>query len=110
MPRAVVLVFTDCADPAREKEFNEWYDSTHVPDILEAPGFVGCTRYELMGNPGPGQGKYLAVYDVESNDLPSALAGLQQRVAQLGAQKRIIDCIRLVSLTACRETSERQTA
>jgi hypothetical protein len=63
-----------------------------------------------MGNPGPGQGKYLAVYDVESNDLPSALAGLQQRVAQLGAQKRIIDCIRLVSVTACRETSERQTA
>jgi len=110
MTRAVVLVFTDCTDSAREKEFNEWYDSTHVPDILETPGFVGCIRYELMGNPGPGQGKYLAVYDVESNDLPSALAGLQQRVAQLGAQKRIIDCIRLVSVTACRETSERQTA
>ena len=110
MPRAVVLVFTDCTDSTREKEFNEWYDSTHVPDILETPGFVGCTRYELTGNPGPGQGKYLAVYDVESNDLPSALAGLQQRVAQLAAQKRMIDCIRLVSVTACRETSERQTA
>ena len=110
MPRAVVLVFTDCTDSAREKEFNKWYDSTHVPDILETPGFVGCTRYELMGNPGPGQGKYLAVYEVESDDLPSALAGLQQKVAQLGAQKRIIGCIRLVSVTACRETSERQTA
>jgi hypothetical protein len=110
MAKATVLVFTDCTDSAREKEFNEWYDSTHVPDILETPGFVGCTRYELMGNPGPGQGKYLAVYDVESDDLPSALAGLQQKVAQLGAQKRIIDCIRLVSVTACRETSERQTA
>jgi hypothetical protein len=110
MPRAVVLVFTDCTDHAREKEFNEWYDNTHVPDILETPGFVGCTRYELMGNPGPGQGKYLAIYDVESDDLKSAMAALQQRAAQLGAQKRVIDCLRLVSFTACRQLGERQTA
>jgi hypothetical protein len=103
MPKAVVLVFTDCTDPARESEFNQWYDNTHVPDILETAGFVGCTRYELMGKPGPGQGKYLAMYDVESDDLPSAMAALQQRVAQLAGQGRIIDFIRLVSVTACRQ-------
>jgi hypothetical protein len=105
MARAIVLVFTNCADPAREKEFNEWYDNTHAPDILETPGFVGCTRYELTGEPGPGQGKFLAVYEVESDDLPSAMAALQQRVAQLAAQGRIIDSVRLVSFTACRELS-----
>lgn len=103
MAEAIVLVFTNCADPAREKEFNEWYDNTHVPDILETPGFVGCTRYELLGEPGPGQGKFLAVYEVESDDLPSAMASLQQRVGQLVAQGRIIDCLRLVSATPCRK-------
>jgi len=105
MAKAIVLVFTNCADAAREKEFNEWYDNTHVPDILETPGFVGCTRYELLGEPGPGQGKFLAVYEVESDDLPSTMADLQQRVAQLAAQGRIIDCIRLVSFTPWRELS-----
>jgi len=105
MPRTTVLVFTNCADPAREKEFNEWYDNTHVPDVLETPGFVGCTRYEMVGDPGPGQGKFLAVYEVESDDLESTMAGLQQRVAQLAAQGRIIDSIRLVSFTPWREIS-----
>jgi len=107
MAKATVLVFTNCADPAREKEFNEWYDNTHVPDVLETPGFVGCTRYEMIGDPGPGQGKFLAVYEVESDDLPSTMAGLQQRVAQLAAQGRIIDSIRLVSFTPWRELSRR---
>jgi hypothetical protein len=105
MAKATVLVFTNCADPARENEFNEWYDNTHVPDVLETPGFVGCTRYELIGDPGPGQGKFLAVYEVESDDLPSTMAGLQQRVAALAAQGRIIDSIRLVSFTPWRELS-----
>ena len=105
MAKAIVLVFTDCTDPAREKEFNQWYDNTHVPDILETPGFVGCTRYELMGDPGPGQGKFLAIYEVESDDLPSAMAALQQRAAELVAQKRMIDCLRVVSFTPCRELS-----
>ncbi len=105
MAKAIVLVFTNCADPARDKEFNEWYDNTHVPDVLETLGFVGCTRYELVGDPGPGQGKFLAIYEVESDDLPSTMAGLQQRVAELAAQGRIIDSIRLVSFTPWRELS-----
>jgi len=107
MARAIVLVFTNCADAAREKEFNEWYDNVHVPDVLETPGFVGATRYELMGNPGPGQGKYLAIYQVESDDFQATMAGLQQRVAQLTAQGRIIDSVRVVSFTPCRELGER---
>ncbi len=107
MPKTTVLVFTNCADPAREKEFNEWYDNTHVPDVLETPGFVSCTRYELIGDPGPGQGKFLAVYEVESDDLESTMAGLQQRVVDLVAQRRMIDCLRVVSFTPWREISRR---
>jgi hypothetical protein len=107
MAKTIVLVFTNCADPAREKEFNDWYDNTHVPDVLETPGFVSCTRYELIGDPGPGQGKFLAIYEVESDDLPSTMAGLQERVAELAAQGRIIDSIRLASLAPYRELSRR---
>jgi len=107
MAKATVLVFTNCADPAREKEFSEWYDNTHAPDVLETPGFLSCTRYEMIGDPGPGQGKFLAIYEVESDDLPSTMAGLQQRVGELAAQGRIIDCIRVVSFTSWRELNRR---
>ncbi|MGQ9572870.1 MAG: DUF4286 family protein [Dehalococcoidia bacterium] len=110
MTKTIVLVFTNCADPAREEEFNQWYNNTHVPDVLEVPGFVACTRYEVIGNLGPGQGKFLAVYEVESDDIPSSMATLQQRVGELVGRGRIIDCLRLVSATPCREISERQTA
>jgi hypothetical protein len=107
MAKATVLVFTNCVDPAREKEFNDWYDNTHVPDILETPGFKSCIRYELIGDPSPGQGKFLAIYEVESDDLSSTMAGLQQRVAELAGQGRIIDCIRLVSTSSWQELSRR---
>jgi len=110
MPKAIVLVYTNCADPAREAEFNEWYNNTHVPDILQAEGFVGSTRYQLLGEPGPGQGKFLAVYEVEADDLPTAFAGVQKRLAEVTAQGRIIDTVRIVSFVPCLQIGQRQTA
>jgi len=44
MARWVNLVETNFGDPLREKEFNEWYDRMHLPDILETPGFVAARR------------------------------------------------------------------
>jgi len=29
-----------CADPTRQKEFDDFYDNVHIPNILKAPGFV----------------------------------------------------------------------
>jgi hypothetical protein len=110
MPKAIVLVFTECSDATREQEFNDWYNNTHIPDMLQAAGFVGATRYQVLGNPGPGQGKFMAVYEVEADDLPGAFAGVQKRLAEVTAQGRVIDTIKLVSFTPCLQISERQTA
>jgi hypothetical protein len=109
MPKAIVLVFTNCADLAREAEFNEWYNGTHVPDILQAEGFEAATRYQLLGEPGPGQGKFLAVYEVEADDLGKAFAGVQKRLAEVTAQGRMIDVVRVVGFTPCLQISQRQT-
>ena len=27
--------------------FNKWYDSTHVPEVLDVPGVVAAQRYDL---------------------------------------------------------------
>jgi hypothetical protein len=109
MAKAIVLVYTNCADPAREAEFNEWYNNTHVPDMLQAEGFVAATRYQLLGEPGPGQGKFLAVYEVEAEELGKAFAGVQKRLADVTAQGRIIDAVRIVGFTPCLQISPRQT-
>lgn len=53
-------------DIASEKEdlFNEIYDDEHIPYILEVPGVLGVTRYEVASaNYTP---KYLAVFELES--------------------------------------------
>ena len=57
MPRAVFVVFTNPASPDQEDEYNEFYDSTHLPEVCQTPGFVsgratGCrTPVSRWGQP-----------------------------------------------------------
>ena len=46
MSRYLLFAFSDCNDPAREKEFNNWYDNMHEPDMIEVPGMIRATRWE----------------------------------------------------------------
>ena len=45
MPKGVLLVFSNCNDPARHDEYNSWYCHTHFPDLSVASGFVRARRY-----------------------------------------------------------------
>ncbi len=46
--RAILLVHTNPVSPDRESEFNEWYDRTHIPQILgNVPGMIGASRYVI---------------------------------------------------------------
>lgn len=76
----LLLVFTNPAD-GREAEFNEWYDTTHVPDVLAVPGVVAARRYAIskvdtpemegMPSPPPPAHRYLAIYrlDRDANEV-----------------------------------------
>ena len=56
------ILFSEMTPPAgREAEFNDWYDTEHIPIRMAVPGFRGAQRYETAE-----PGGYLAVYDVES--------------------------------------------
>jgi hypothetical protein len=63
--RGIFLVYTDI-DPKYEEEFNAWYNTEHVPELLSLPGFLDAARYVAYKG-GP---KYLAVYELEN---PEAL-------------------------------------
>ena len=57
----LLLVMTDI--PAEiEAEFNDWYDSEHVPERLAIAGVRGARRYRAV----EGAPAYQALYDLES--------------------------------------------
>ena len=80
MPRAVFVVFTNPASPDQEDEYNEFYDSTHLPEVCQTPGFVSGRRYRLSDARKPvgpaSDYRYLTIYEVESDDLPATFAAL----------------------------------
>lgn len=59
----IFLVYTD-VDPHFEDEFNAWYNTEHLPELLSLPGVLDAARYvAYKGTP-----KYLAVYEIASAD------------------------------------------
>jgi hypothetical protein len=58
--RGIFLVYTDI-DPVHEDEFNAWYNTEHLPELLSLPGFLDAARYVAY----KGVPRYLAVYELE---------------------------------------------
>lgn len=77
------LVVQSQAKPGRDDDYNDWYDNQHFADICAIPGVTGGRRLEatpmLMGEPGL---KYLAIYDVETDDPGGFMAEMGRRGAE----------------------------
>ena len=63
--RSIFLVYTDLVDDKYDQEFNAWYDTRHIPQLLAIPGFLDAARYVAVKG-GP---KYLAAYELESPEV-----------------------------------------
>jgi hypothetical protein len=66
----------------REDEYNDWYDNQHLGDILRIPGFVGAKRFRAtaeQANENAPPWRYLALYQIETDDLGAALAEMNKR-------------------------------
>ncbi len=88
MAKYFFIVETNCTDPMREKEFNDWYDKIHLPDVAETPVLVKATRYEIT-EPAAGKGKFLAIYEIECKDPNAWIAALSENMKTKGAQGRM---------------------
>ena len=42
---AILLVYTDLADEKYDEEFNAWYDTQHLPQLLGLTGVLDAARY-----------------------------------------------------------------
>ncbi|MFC1932246.1 DUF4286 family protein [Chloroflexota bacterium] len=104
MAKWLLVVETNCADAAREAEFNEWYDKTHLPDVLETPGFVRATRYQNT-EPSEGEAKYLATYEIETDDIDSFMKTHNDNMARKKAAGRYSELLVIVSRGVYRQLS-----
>jgi hypothetical protein len=52
-------------DPAHDAEFNDWYNTDHVPALTGVPGVYGARRYRVAA----GSAQYLAVYELASAEV-----------------------------------------
>jgi hypothetical protein len=71
--RGHIFAYTMSNDPAVEDEWNEWYDGTHVPDMMSAGVFAATTRWERLASPRFGP-RYLTLYDIAQDDVADAVA------------------------------------
>ena len=75
------LVVTSNAKPGREDEYNDWYDNTHLGEVAGVPGFLNGQRFEPSTEPADGPLRYLAVYEMETEDPDASMAALQEAIA-----------------------------
>lgn len=96
MPRWLIVVQANCSDPDRENEFHEWYDNTHIPDVLKVPGIVAVTRYENV-TPGEQPSRFLTLLEVEAEDVWAVTTALQENSAQAEQQGRMTELLTIVA-------------
>jgi len=81
MARHVFVVFTNPVD-GKDAAYNDWYDNRHLPDVLDVPGFVSAQRFKLSDTQraaGPFPWQYLALYQIDTDDLKGTLSALAAR-------------------------------
>jgi hypothetical protein len=79
----VFVVFTQPVD-SRDAEYNEWYDSVHVADVERLDGVVSARRYRLaeMEPPQAGHPPYLALYELDVDDVSDVPRAIQRAIAE----------------------------
>lgn len=73
--RVVLLVRIGEVPAAIEKEWNLWYNGSHMPARLAQPGFLGARRFSAY----EGECNYLTLYELESVDALQSAPYLRMR-------------------------------
>jgi hypothetical protein len=76
-----MMVVASSAQPGRDDDYNEWYDTDHIHEICALPGVISGKRYTAAPSPNEVPGQYLALYEIETDDLTSVMAEMGRRAA-----------------------------
>ncbi len=102
----IFVVESNCVDPSREEEYNQWYDDIDLPDVLAVEGILRATRYVCEADlnsryervdVNEGKGKYITVYEIEATDIDAVLRSLDAGVLQMEKRGRLTDLIEVTA-------------
>lgn len=98
MARWIRIVETYCKDPQREAEFLKWYRTVHIPDILASPaGVLSGNLYERK-DAVPGEARYIAIYEYETDDFDHTLSVHRDYVKTLEKKGHMTELLQIVSM------------
>jgi hypothetical protein len=108
MRKAILYVESRPSSPERLAEYNTWYDETHLREVVALNGFVSARRFAPVDDDGP----FVAIYEIEAEDLHSVVAALSE--AAMRGDLQMSDAmqmeppptIRLLELTAAYEPGD----
>jgi hypothetical protein len=78
-----MVVFTNAVE-GKDKEFNDWYQNTHLKQIVSIKSFAQAQRFRFQTSiiPGaPDPARYMAIYDIETDDINAALGAMGELAA-----------------------------
>ena len=88
--KSVLAVMVNCSDPAKEAEFNEWYNKEHAPDTLSSKVYHTATRY-VNADLKAGEPKYLCIYETaweDANAARDAMGKANEELRKVGRATR----------------------
>ena len=62
----VLLALTNAVE-GKDEEFQKWYWETHIPEVLELPGFVAAKRLRTADDAVGAPHRYATIYEVEGS-------------------------------------------
>jgi hypothetical protein len=72
MAKGIYVAESRPASPEVDAEFNRWYNDVHLPEMVAIDGIVSVRRFAPVADTGP----YVAVYELEGDDLQQILKGM----------------------------------
>jgi hypothetical protein len=82
-----ILTNVLCIDPAREAEWDSWYDEQHVPDMLSCGAFAAMSRWQRTPRVRAGS-NFLTLYDVSAKTVDEAVERSAVTLAEIVAAGR----------------------
>ena len=79
MAKYNLVALTNALD-GQDEAFNDWYSNVHLADVLKLPGVVAAQRFRMSDTqhrPGPFEYGYMAVYEIEIDDINRTLSELK---------------------------------
>ncbi len=75
VPNGVTCVIANLSDLSKEAEFNQWYDTVHIPDVTNPGIFGNTTRYDNLSAAGDASSpRFFTVYETTHEDPAKAWA------------------------------------